>query len=409
MAIQGLRDTSGFTVTGQRPENWREGTLLLFPNGDMPLTALTSVMKSESTDDPKYHWFEKIMSDQRMALTTAPVTGTTLAMTGGGGFECRPGTLLLFEETGEIAIVTTVTSDTALEVARSWGSVAATNVPIASNGVNPYITIIGTAVEEGSSAPIAIMYDPTERWNYTQIFRNTLNATRTAINTRLRTGDQIREAKREALQYHGIEQERSFWFGEKIKDTFNGSPRRTTEGFVPWLTATASGQVVTPSGNSMDMNDLEDYMRLAFEYGSSEKMAFAGNRALLNIQRILRKNSATPYTLMQGQKEFGMNVSRLICPFGELVIKTHPLFNRMTSADDGGTWYYGYDAAMAILDMENVKYRYLKNSDTKFSDNIQANDKDAKQAGYLTECGMEFHHANTHLLIKGIGTGVADA
>ena len=35
-----------------------------------------------------------------------------------------------------------------------------------------------------------------------------------------------------------------------------------------------------------------------------------------------------------------MNVSRLVCPFGELVIKTHPLFeNRMPGGTTAGTAY----------------------------------------------------------------------
>ena len=31
MAIIGLRDTTGFTTTGERPQNWRETLLVLYP------------------------------------------------------------------------------------------------------------------------------------------------------------------------------------------------------------------------------------------------------------------------------------------------------------------------------------------------------------------------------------------
>lgn len=54
MAINGLRTTANF-VTDQRPKNWRETILLLYPNGKAPLTALTSLMKSEKTDDPEFN------------------------------------------------------------------------------------------------------------------------------------------------------------------------------------------------------------------------------------------------------------------------------------------------------------------------------------------------------------------
>ena len=65
----GMRGTGDFTVTGQRPENWREMILYLYPNGKAPLTAIMSMMKSEKTDDPIFHWFEKELDGQRVDVT----------------------------------------------------------------------------------------------------------------------------------------------------------------------------------------------------------------------------------------------------------------------------------------------------------------------------------------------------
>lgn len=48
----GMRGT-GDWVTDQRPKNWRETILFLYPNGTAPLTAIMSKMKSEKTDDPQ--------------------------------------------------------------------------------------------------------------------------------------------------------------------------------------------------------------------------------------------------------------------------------------------------------------------------------------------------------------------
>jgi hypothetical protein len=45
---------NGDWVTDQRPKNWRETILFLYPNGSMPLTAIMSKMKSEKTDDPSF-------------------------------------------------------------------------------------------------------------------------------------------------------------------------------------------------------------------------------------------------------------------------------------------------------------------------------------------------------------------
>ena len=66
--------------------------------------------------------------------------------------------------------------------------------------------------------PTGVNYDPTKKYNYTQIFRNTLEMTRTASKTRLRTGDQVKEAKRECLELHSIEMEKGFIWGAKGGD-----------------------------------------------------------------------------------------------------------------------------------------------------------------------------------------------
>ena len=72
MAIQGLRGSVSFAADGtlaRRPENWRETILALYPNGQAPLTALLALMKSQSTDDPIFHWFEKELPDQKATVT----------------------------------------------------------------------------------------------------------------------------------------------------------------------------------------------------------------------------------------------------------------------------------------------------------------------------------------------------
>jgi len=137
-----------------------------------------------------------------------------------------------------------------------------------------------------------------------------------------------------------------------------------------------------------------------FRYGSSEKLAFTGNQGALAVQRMVRRNSS--YQFLQGQKEFGMNVSRMTSPFGDLVIKTHPLFNEISS----GTDYNALDSWMLVIDADELVYRPL--DDTTYQKQLQDNGLDSVQSGYLTESGLEVHHPLAHYLIKGLKTGVVD-
>src|SRR3990170_2811715 len=84
MAFLGMRGT-GDWVSNQRPENWREMMLYLYPNGKAPLTALMSKMSSEKTDDPIFHWWQKLLPDQRGTITGVYTdVGLSSAYTSGG-------------------------------------------------------------------------------------------------------------------------------------------------------------------------------------------------------------------------------------------------------------------------------------------------------------------------------------
>ena len=419
MAIQGLR-YSGVTggtgaandfVAGQRPLSWREGILLLYPNGAAPLTALTAAMDSKAITDPEHNWWEKSLASQRVVLTTSiNTTATTLTCSGGGCKSIPVGAMLLAEESGELMRVTTVDSDTQLTVVRQYNGdkTTGTAITLTGTGVNPNILCVGTAFPEGSTAPGGLNFDPTKRTNYLQIFRNTLEMTRTAMKSRLRTGDAVREAKRECLEYHSIQMERAWFWGKKSEAAVGGVPVRTTSGILGWLQAYASANVVTAEA-SMTLAMLENHLRLAFAYGSSEKMAFLGNRAMMLLQQIIRLGTNIHYNIKTGEKEFGMNVSRLTTPFGELVLKTHPLFNQVTGGTSGSTPgpYYGYESSIWILDMDKIKYRYLTDSDTKYEAKYETPGLDGMKSGYITEAGLEIQHPETHYIIRGMSTVAA--
>lgn len=91
-----------------------------------------------------------------------------------------------------------------------------------------------------------------------------------------------------------------------------------------------------------------------------------------------------------------MNVARLTSPFGEIVLKTHPLFNEMR----GTTSAPGFESHLVVLDMGELKYRFV--DDTMYEKELQANGMDGKQSGYLTESGLELHHGRHHFHLKNL-------
>ncbi|MCK5021262.1 MAG: hypothetical protein KAS32_29900, partial [Candidatus Peribacteraceae bacterium] len=84
MAFLGMRG-DGDWATDQRPKNWREVILHRFPNGSAPLTAILSMMGSESVNDPEYNWWTKSLPTQSATITGVFTdTGLSAAYVSGG-------------------------------------------------------------------------------------------------------------------------------------------------------------------------------------------------------------------------------------------------------------------------------------------------------------------------------------
>jgi hypothetical protein len=188
MALLGLRGTGAFATTGtpgssdQRPKNWREMMLLLFPNGEMPLTALLSKLASQGTDDPEFNWWEKGLPTQRTLINNGAgyASGATSIVVDDGSI-FKKGHVVMVERTGEIMFVTADPSTNTLTVSRGKGETAAAAIVD-----DDPLLIIGTVYEEGADSPNIVTYSPTKVFNYCQIFRTSLGQTRTAKKTRLR-------------------------------------------------------------------------------------------------------------------------------------------------------------------------------------------------------------------------------
>jgi hypothetical protein len=223
--ILGLRDVANFT-SDERPKNWREMILYLYPRSEQkaPLNALIAGMKTKGTDDPEFNWFEKSSPVRHDTANSGyDSAATSILMTDGTFF--RAGDLVRNESTNEVMRVTAdYSASNTISVARGWGSTA-TAITSADE-----LFIVGTAIAEGATGRSALYKDPTKAYNYTQIFRYPLKLTETARATHLRTGAPYKDMKKEALDQHTIDMERAFIWGVRNEDTSGTEPKRSTGG-----------------------------------------------------------------------------------------------------------------------------------------------------------------------------------
>ena len=423
----GMRGT-GDWVTNQRPENWRQQILYLYPNGMAPLTAILSMMGSESVDDPRFHWWTQEQSavggavagiytlpDLSVAYVSGGVAGDVLyaQVTTVLANRIREGHQILLRDASDYSVdvvgkVTGVTRGTTNSVLAIKLLEADDNSATHDLSDCDTFKIIGNINPEGGEMPDAIALNPTEVYNYTQIFRTPLSMTRTALKTKLRTPEQRQKAKSEALEMHSWEMELAFLWGIRTQNTGdNGKPERTTMGVINFirqyaaancddysLNATYSGQAWTTGGETWLKNMLEQI----FRFGANEKLCLCGSGFLLGIDRLA--TAGANVNVQPGQKMYGMEITKWLTPFGNIYMKTHPLFSYDATTRNMGV----------LLEPKELSYRYI--DDTTFYGENNSKDHsfgygqrrvDGINEEFLTEAGLEFGLAQKCALLNGVG------
>lgn len=422
----GMRGTDDF-VTNENPENWRQGILTLFPNGSAPLTALTALMPSKKlTNGPHFHWWTSTMPSQRLAITgvysdaalssaytSGAVAGRVLFLKTSdttGIQQFRAGHVVLLRDASDYRV--DVRGYVTAVVVNGTSSYISVQLLEADDNSTDHdlsdcdvMLIIGTANAQGANRPEAIVTKPSELDNYTQIFRNAVDMSRTAMLTNLRTGDPHTLAKNDALWQHSVELEKGYLWGKRYATTgTNGKPLTFTQGLIPNIIEYASANVddftLNPSYAGHPWVDsgeewLDSFFELCFRYGESdERLAFMGSGALLGIQKLVKAGSQYNITKMEGA--YGIKVLEWITPFGTIYFKTHPLFSFEATNRN----------SMLVFEPKNLEYNYI--TDTTFMPDAQfgkggGQGKDGVDEEYLTESGLEHHFPETCLYLNGVG------
>ena len=435
-AVAGVHDWHA----DQRPMNWRQQILKLYPNGMAPLTAIMSMMGGKKVDDAQFHWWTQVQNTVQgdvlglctdAAFTVNYVANAALGDTifisvtgigeGAGGAvamgnRIREGHQILLRDADDWRVdtvgkvvsvnrgVTTIVGVRLLEADHILGV-----APLDYNLTDcDEFKIIGNINPEGGEMPDAIALNPENVFNYTQIFRSPLSITRTARATRLRTGDDYQKAKAECLEMHSWEMELAFLWGirtELVGD--NGQPERTTRGVIDFIrtyaaancddyrrNATYAGQTWAAGGETW----LDTYLEQIFRYGSNEKLCLCGSGFLMGIDALAKQGGQI--NIAPGQKFYGMEIDEWRTTFGRIKMKTHPLFS--------------YDATtrnMAIiLEPKELGYRYI--DDTGFYGESSSKTHpegygqrriDGTNEEYLTEAGLEFGLPQKCAVLNGVG------
>lgn len=385
MAVVTGQRTTAAVASSQRVIDLQKEILLLEPN-EAPLTVISQRTKKgtlrERCSDVQFSWHNDESEVRFGAVNNgAGYASTATSVVVADGTLFAAGDVVVVPRTGEQVLVTAVSTNT-LTVTRAWGTTTAA----ALVDTDPLL-IIGTSQVEGAASPTARTQNPTKVDNYTQIFRESVEASGSWMSSSNMSTphDWPYQHKKKAIE-HLKEIEYTGLFGSPKSGT-----QRSTGGLLNFLTS--NGQDM---GGTMTETELETWLRTLSRYGSGTYTVFA---AALPISVINNFSVGRLHTQVD-DTTYGVKIMEYISAHGVLQLVKHKLLE--------GAIYGGYMIAVDFKSDNTMKYRFLNGDgpgpsrDTKLLTNRQAPDVDGQKDEWLTEQGWQVGRPKT----GGVATGI---
>lgn len=277
---------------------------LLHPS-DTPL--LLKVGKSSLRDActaTKHEWLE----DELRGQTTNDVGGTinnttnpvAVTITTGDETKFRVDDILKIEN--ELVRITIVAANT-ITVARGHGGT--TN---AAHAASILITLLGPARPQGSDPGLSRTTTKTGKFNYTQIFEETVKATATAQATKkyVNNGSEVEYHIERTMEVLGTNMEKTLMYGRKVAPS--AGVAGTMDGILPIF----STNVFNKSSAALTQVMLEDALEDIWEAGAKAYLILAGATQARRIDTFLDPYKEAGYR----DSTFGSFLTRYVTRFG---------------------------------------------------------------------------------------------
>lgn len=383
------------------------------------LFGLMAKLKSEPADNIEFNWFERDPVTRVIYTNAGTLTNvaTTLTFDDGAGGSVynllKIGMVLRNDRTKEyIRITTDPTADAVTGVQRDLVSSSATAAPSGTGTAindNDTWTIITLGKDEGADPSRGSYQDPSTLINYTQTFNSTVHLANAFKGQVLRTDidGPLTDRRIQALEQISRDIEWAYFMGrrKRISGT-NGYVYLTGGLHNSLIEATLATGTSTNPSNVLDGTDSNNYQTTSgnvklsmfnawmsnfMTYGSDTKLAFCGPTAYSALSTFA--NSATNgYRIMQGETVFGMHITTINTPFGELSLAYHPLLKEVANFN---TWMFVFD--LPLLVQKTFEPLFLE-------PDIQTPGQDSYKEQYRAKLGLKLKFANAFGVANNISS-----
>ncbi len=361
-------------------------------NAGTTLFGLMSKLRSENAENSEFNWFERDPVRREIFVTTADSSAVTVANTsrtlvakesvaGGNAWPyLAAGHVLRNTATGEYILVTATPTTNSIAVNRAFH---ATGTFSFTTSASDKLVIVTLGKDEGALPTRASYEEPDVLTNYIQTFNSVVFLSNAFKGNKLRTDIEgpLRDRRIQALEKIGKDVELAFLLGVKERVTGGQGYQYFTGGLKDSIdTAIPDNALDGQGGTGVTIAALNDWLQSFMTVGSDAKLGLCGPKAYAAISNFANQATAG-FRIMNQEQVYGMNITVINTPFGELDLAFHPLLKEISTFTD---WMFVVDLAHIIQKTQEPLF---------LEPNIQTPGQDAYQEQYRAKLGLKLKFA----------------
>lgn len=367
-----------------------------------PLLALLMKIGKEEAKQMDYHWLTKERRPDWGGIVSyggawqaGAATSGTITVTANEGWMYGEGDILKVPDTSNVNLyVDSVTGD--IITGRTYDNTTTVNFSVGATGANKLLNISNTFAL-GTNRGTLKSHQPSTNSNYIQIIQNPFGTVETMEHVEYDAGgSELKENEEDAWLAHELNKEKALFFGQKHYAatgymTYQGNTlaQYFTGGLLEALgNNTITGAVITEA--DLTYKEFSDWLAICTKY-AKKPVIFCGELIYGGLSWWLGQRGLQT---TQNETTLGIAVSNFKTIYGQTV-------PAIAHRDLLVNKYSGY---AFCVDLDDVKYKYLRGEDTHLEEDIQLPGDKQIINEFRTWFGVYVGHANRHGLIKDVTT-----
>lgn len=364
-------------------------------NAGSTLFGLMSKLKAEPAENTEFNWFERDPVRRELAADganpTAPTAqnqaGTITFQESSAGGDAWPflaeGHVLRNDTTGEYIKVTATPNTNTVSVLRAINTSDTATLATYVILDNDVFTIITLGKDEGALPTRASYEEPDVLTNFVQTYNSVVELTNAFKANKLRSDQTgpLRARRIQALEKIAKDIESSFLLGVKSRQTGTNGFQYFTGGIADAVNTAVPANFLDGQGNTgVTLAVFNAWLETFMTVGSDAKLALCGPKAYSVISSFANQ-AANGFRIMNQETVFGMNITVINTPFGELDLAFHPLLKEVPTYAD---W-------MFVVDLAHVMQKTME--PLFLEPNIQTPGQDSYKEQFRAKLGLKLRFA----------------